>query len=161
MNDSVRMVAGVAPGESPVGVAVGAPMGTLAELATDIPVFGLGTLAMVFCGSELAVYGATTLLLPLLDLKAGAFLLAWGVSLVLMGPLLGLMALYAVLRLRLKGQPVEAADPAIMPRAQTPLAIRPRTDMPKATPPRPRSAEGAPPPPVVLADTGRPARHPG
>ncbi|MBB6253625.1 hypothetical protein [Nitrospirillum iridis] len=175
MNDSVRMAAGMAPVDAPAGSPMGIsprgapPAGSSADQgaeqgADDVPVFGWVSLVMVFCGSELAVYGATTLAMPLLDLKAGAFLLAWGVSLVLMGPLLGLLALYIVLRLRLAPQGAETVS-AIAPRTAVPLTTAPGGMPPHANGPKtgpvPARAASVPPPPAFQAPSGQPARHPG
>ncbi|MDE1148952.1 MAG: hypothetical protein PW843_20490 [Azospirillaceae bacterium] len=66
------------------------------QILQDVPAFNAVGLGLVFGLSELAVYAGANVLIPTLDLKIDVAILAWGASLMLLGPSLGLAAMYGL-----------------------------------------------------------------
>ncbi|MDE1148953.1 MAG: hypothetical protein PW843_20495 [Azospirillaceae bacterium] len=152
MREGVQIV-----GEAMTGPAVGP--GVVASsmanaLGVDAPAFGPLGLAAVLGGAELAVYAVLVQTLPLLDLGVDATLLAWGVGLTLMGPLMGLAALYAILQVRLRKAGDRMAPPNV---AQAP----PRGPLPAATRAIPRPVEASARSTTFPVETAHPFSHPG
>ncbi|MDZ5646849.1 hypothetical protein [Nitrospirillum sp. BR 11828] len=85
------------------------------QILQDVPAFNAITLGLVFGMSELAVYGAAQLLLPDLDLKMDIAILAWGASLMVLGPTLGLAAIYGLHQVTAKGGPGKPSGHSLAP----------------------------------------------
>ncbi|MBB6253624.1 hypothetical protein [Nitrospirillum iridis] len=76
-----------------------------AQILQDVPAFNAIGLGLVFGMSELAVYAGAQVLLPGLGLKMDIAILAWGASLMVLGPTLGLVAIYGLHQAVAKGRP--------------------------------------------------------
>ncbi|TWB22423.1 hypothetical protein FBZ89_10343 [Nitrospirillum amazonense] len=86
-----------------------------AQILQDVPAFNAIGLGLVFGMSELAVYGAAQLLLPGLGLKMDIAILAWGASLMILGPTLGLAAIYGLHQVVAKSGPGKPSGHSLAP----------------------------------------------
>ncbi|WP_044561896.1 hypothetical protein [Azospirillum sp. B4] len=85
------------------------------QVLQDVPAFNPIALGLVFGMSELAVYGAAQFLLPSLDLKMDMAILAWGASLMVLGPTLGLAAIYGLHQVVAGGRPPKPSGFGVTP----------------------------------------------